>query len=128
MWHDEQKNPWDQEPGSHRKIYLLNGKLLNYAIKVWVGLMIGISVMETFHPAEGLGDLDMLKIKFIVFSMVGVIFLGTLPWLIDPKATWRFAKSEPGNFQGICNRCAALLPLVGLVGLFVSGIYWVLYF
>jgi len=128
MWQNEQNNPREEEHSSHRTIYLINGKLLNYSIKVWVGLMIGITLMETFAPTEGLNDVDMLKIKFIVFSMVGVMLLGTLPWLINPKETWRLAKSEPGNFRGICNRCAAFLPFVGLAVLVFAGIYWKLYF
>ena len=70
----------------------------------------------------------MLKVQFIVSSMFGVMLLGTLPWLVNPKETWRLAKSEPGNFQGICNRCAAFLPFVGLVVLVFGVICWELNF
>ena len=49
-----QNKPGQKEQGFHQTIYKINGKLLNYAIKVWVGLMIGITLMETFAPAEHL--------------------------------------------------------------------------
>ena len=125
---NDQNKPWEPEPGSHRQIYLASGKLLNYAIKVWVGLMIGITIMESFAPAEGLNGLDMFKIQFIVFSMIGVTLLGTLPWIKNPKDTLRWATSEPGNFQGVCNRCAAFLPFVGLIVLVFAGIFWAINF
>ncbi len=128
MWQDKQDNPMVEEEGFHRTIYKANGKLLNYAIKVWVGLMIGITVMETFAPSEHLGALDMLKVEFIGISMFAVILLGTLPWLVNAKETWRLATSEPGNFQGICNRCAAFLPFAGLVVSVLAVIYWKLNF
>jgi dolichyl-phosphate-mannose--protein O-mannosyl transferase len=128
MWQNDHNKPWEPEPDSHQKIYLLNGKLLNYAIKVWLGLMIGITALEMFAPKDGLNNLDMLKIKFIVLSMVAVMLLGTLPWLINSKETWRFATSESGTFQGICNRCAAFLPFVGLIILFFTGVFWILNF
>jgi hypothetical protein len=124
---NEQNNPREEE-GLHRTIYRINGKLLNYAIKVWVGLMIGISLAETLAPTDHLDDLDMLKVKFIVISMFGVILLGTFPWLTNPRETWRLTKSEPGSFQGICNRCAAFLPFVGLVVLIFAVIFWKLNF
>jgi hypothetical protein len=124
---DDQNNPREEE-GFHRTIYKINGKLLNYAIKVWVGLMIGISLAETLAPTDHLDDLDMLKVKFIVISMFGVILLGTFPWLTNPRETWRLTKSEPGSFQGICNRCAAFLPFVGLVVLIFAVIFWKLNF
>jgi len=57
MWQDEQNNPRKEEEGFHLTIYRTNGRLLNYAIKVWVGLMIGITLMETFAPAERLDAL-----------------------------------------------------------------------
>lgn len=116
----------DPEVSSRRKIYLINGKLLNYVIKTWVGLMLGIVAMETFAHSDTLDDVDMLDVKFIVFAMIGVALFGTLPWFMNPKDTWRLAKSEPGNFQGICNRCAAFLPFVGLVVLIGAGIFWAL--
>ena len=122
MQPDEHNKP--EEEGFYRTIYKANGKLLNYSIKAWVGLMIGITVMETFAPSEHLGALDMFKVQFIVISMFGVILLGAFPWLINPKETWRLAKSEPEDFQGICNRCAAFLPFVGLVVLVIAGVYW----
>ena len=128
MWQDEQNNPKEEDHDFHRTIYKANGKLLNYAIRVWVGLMIGITLMETFTPAEHLGALDMLKVEFIGISMFAVILVGGLPWLINPKETWRLAKSEPGSFQGICNRCAAFLPFVGLVVLVFAAIFWKLNF
>jgi hypothetical protein len=46
MWQDEQNNPREEDQGFHRTIYRVNGKLLNYAIKVWVGLMIGITLRK----------------------------------------------------------------------------------
>lgn len=128
MWQDEQNNPGEENQSFHRAVYRFNGKLLNYVIKLWVGLMIGISVMETFAPAGHLDALDMLKVQFIVVSMLGVILLGTLPWIVNSKETWRLAKSEPGSFQGICNRCAAFLPFAGLVILVFAGIFWRLNF
>ena len=128
MWQDEQNNPREEEEGFHRTIYRINGKLLNYAIKVWVGLMIGITLMETFAPAEHLGAMDMLKVEFIGISMFAVILLGALPWPVNPKETWRLAKSEPGTFKGICNRSAAFLPFLGLVVLVFAVIYWKLNF
>jgi len=90
--------------------------------------MIGITLAETLATTDHLDALDMLKVKFIVISMFGVILLGTFPWLINPRETWRSTKSEPGSFQGICNRCAALLPFVGLVVLVFAAIFWKLNF
>jgi hypothetical protein len=128
MSYDEQNKPGKEDQSFHRTVYKINGKLLNYVIKTWVGLMIGITLMETFAPAGDLDALDMLKVKFIVISMFGVIVFGTFPWLVNPKDTWRLAKSEPGNVQGICNRCAAFLPFVGLIVLVFAMIFWKLNF
>jgi hypothetical protein len=75
-----------------------------------------------------LGALDLLKVEFICISMFGVILLGILPWLANPKETWRLATSEPGSFQGICNRCAAFLPSVGLVVVVFAVVFWKLNF
>src|ERR1700733_5460554 len=91
MWRDEPNNPREEDQSFHRTVYKINGKLLNYVIKVWVGLMIGIILVETFASTEHLDALDMLKVKFIVISMFGVILLGTFPWLVNPKDTWRLA-------------------------------------
>lgn len=128
MMQNEERKPWEPEMGFHHKLYLLNGKLLNYSIKVWISLMIGIAVMEEFHTTEGFDGLDMLKIKFIVFSMIGVAILGIYPWYLNPKDTWRLATSESGSYKGICNRCAAFLPFIGAIVLIFAGIFWAIYF
>ena len=44
MWQNEQNHSREEEPNVHRTVYKISGKLLNYVIKVWVGLMIGITL------------------------------------------------------------------------------------
>ena len=114
------------QANSRSKLYLLNGQILKFAIETWAGLILGFAIANKFAPKVDPTEMESLKIKIIVFSMIGVTFLGSLPWLKDPNRTWRWATSEPGNLQGVCNRCAAFLPIVGVVVLLIIVIFWLL--
>jgi len=121
--HKERLDALDQlQP--QRDLYQLNGRLQKFAVKTFLGLMLGLWITDNVAPGLIPEELEMLKIKVLVFSMIAIAVIGLAPWLRDPSGTWKRATSEPGDYQGICNRCAAFMPLVGLGVLLVAALLW----
>ncbi|HEY1173544.1 MAG TPA: hypothetical protein VGH19_19420 [Verrucomicrobiae bacterium] len=111
---------------STRDLYRLNGQLQRFAVKTFFGLMLGFWITDNLAPDLIPEKLEIFKIQILVCSMIGIAIIGIVPWLRDPSGTWKRATSEPGDYQGICNRCAAFMPLVALGVVVISILLWLM--
>ena len=112
---------------SRHNLYQLNGRILRFAIRTWIALIAGFAIADWTSRGGVPDSWQMLEIQVLVFSVIAVAIFCVVPWVQDPKGTYQRAISEPGDYQGICNRCAAFLPMIALaVFLFLIALDWLL--